>query len=198
MRASERWLVAPLVVLLLLSAAWIVVTIAVWAQVTVPDTPRPILFLAIVAGASVSLVLAAAIATAASRAPNLLARNTRLAALLYAWGGLVMLGVYEGTDLHWEHGWQYGAAMGLIAIGLLAFSPRLRDPSPRLVDLALWLTAAHGLAALAAIVFLFWSGKVWTAKGDWAANVVFIAGALGVISVCLATLAGRLAAQARS
>ena len=125
--------------------------------------------------------------------PLMASRNALMLALGYAWGGLSMLAVYLLTPLRWQHGWQYGA--GMVVIGALIWwvSRRLsvsawtRAMSQRLT----WLTLAHGSAATAALGWLILSGKLATTKADWAANIVFVCGALiitGVSAMGLRTL----------
>ena len=109
-------------------------------------------------------------------------------ASVYAWGGLAMLLVYELTQLHWRHGWQYGSMMLLIAGGLLAYVRALKNPSSRLasssaIERVVQLAAVHGIAAAAALGWLVLSGKLITYKGDWAANAIFLAGGLAIIFI---------------
>lgn len=185
-----RWVTALLLAVFLLSAG-ILLGLAAFEVPPATAAPRA----ALAAFVFVAFVLASAFATARANLHDLLAGNTRFAAIVYAWGSVAMLGVYEGTGLHWEHGWQYGAAMGVAALGLLAFAGQLRGPDAKLKRLAFWLTLAHGVAALAGISFLLWSGKVWALRSDWAANVVFLAGGLGVIGICMATAWGQAIAS---
>ncbi len=42
-------------------------------------------------------------------------RNTRLAALVYAWGAAAFFAIYGLTGIRWQHGFQYGAGAALIA-----------------------------------------------------------------------------------
>lgn len=109
-------------------------------------------------------------------------------ASVYAWGGLAMLLVYELTQLHWRHGWQYGSLMLLIAGGLLAYVRALKNPSSRLaspsaVERIVQLAAVHGIAAAVALGWLVLSGKLMTYKGDWAANAIFLAGGLAIVFI---------------
>ena len=126
--------------------------------------------------------------TAASvAAPGLLFHtmrgNTRLAALIYAWGAAAFFAVYGLTDVQWQHGLQYATGASLIAASLLYYVHRLGDdpngtpPSPA-------LTVLHGLAVTAGLVFLFAAGKLETTKGDWPANYIFLFGGLAVAGLC--------------
>lgn len=116
--------------------------------------------------------------------------NARLLALTYAWGAAAMFTVYRFSGLRWQHGWQYGAALTLVAALLFLFvgmigsrdSP-LRD---RRVLLAVQkLTVLHGASAIAGVGFLVVSGKLWSTKPDWAGNLIFLAGSLAVAALCL-------------
>lgn len=109
-------------------------------------------------------------------------RNTRLAALVYAWGAAAMLAVYEWSGLEWRHGWQYGTLMALVAAALILYVRRLGTHP---VMPPLWLTMLHAAAATAALVFLVGTNKLATVKGDWAANDVFLYGGIGIVAVCL-------------
>ncbi len=121
---------------------------------------------------------------------HMLRRNTRLTALVYAWGAAAMMAVYVLGDLKWRHGWQYGAAMALVSGALLWLVDRLGRPgntldTPRMLSSVVPLTLAHAIAAAAGLVFLVGSGKLSTVKGDWAANHVFLAGGLGIAALAL-------------
>ena len=101
-----------------------------------------------------------------------------------------MLASYYLTQLHWQHAWQYGAAMLLIAFSLYAYSTALGDPAspvraPRWLIATQRLTQVQGLAALAGILFILVSGKLTAGKSDWAANVVFVAGGITIAALSL-------------
>lgn len=121
---------------------------------------------------------------------HMLRRNTRLAAMTYAWGAAALMAVYVLGDLKWRHGWQYGAAMALIAGALLMLVDRLGRPgnvfdTPRMFARVVPLALAHAAAAAGGLVFLVGTGKLATVKGDWAANHVFLAGGLGIVALSL-------------
>ena len=123
-------------------------------------------------------------AASAADAPGLARRNTRLAALVYAWGGAAMLGVYSLAGLSWRHGWQYGLAMAIVAALLLLYVRHLgRQVRPEMPPLA--LTLLHGAAAAVGLGFLVGSGKLATTKGDWAANDVFLGGGVAIVLLCV-------------
>ncbi len=117
-------------------------------------------------------------------------RNARLIALTYAWGGLALLMVYKLSGLKWQHGWQYGSGMAVIAGGLLVLVHKLGDAATplrttagiqRLANLAL----AQSIAAAVGLVFLIGAGKLWSGKKDWAANHVFLIGGVTLVIVSL-------------
>jgi hypothetical protein len=112
-------------------------------------------------------------------------RNTVLLALLYAWGGLTLLTAYPIARLTWYHWGQYGVAMLLVAALLAALAragaareSSLRAPASRLLSLR--LVMLHGLAAAGGVGWLLVSGKAASVRGDWLANVVFVAGGVTV------------------
>ena len=110
-------------------------------------------------------------------------RNTRLAALVYAWAAAAFFAVYGLSTVRWQHGFQYGIAAALIAGGFLYYVHRMGSdgtgtaPAPR-------LTILHGLAVTAGLIFLLSSGKLQSMKGDWPANYIFLFGGLALVTVC--------------
>lgn len=126
-------------------------------------------------------------------ADALAARFARLLGTTWCWAGLAMLGCYYLTDLSWQHAWQYGAGMLLIA-AMIAFYAHarahnmhgLRGDNP--VRLARLATRLQGYAALAGVIVLALSGKLDPAKPDWAANIVFVAGGLAIFGLSSAAL----------
>lgn len=121
------------------------------------------------------------------------ARFARVIALAWAWAGAAMLGAYYLTALSWQHAWQYGLAMLLIAAGLVWYAGRRSDPAgpwarPDRVRLVRVATALQGLAAIVSVLLLSISGKVQPDGRDWAANIVFIAGGLALFSLSMAAL----------
>lgn len=110
-------------------------------------------------------------------------RNTRVAALVYAWGAAAFFAIYGLTPVRWQHGFQYASAATLIAGCLLFYVHRMgRDPSG--TPPAPFLTVLHGLAVTGGLVFLLSSGKLQSMKGDWPANYIFLFGALSLAGVC--------------
>jgi hypothetical protein len=115
--------------------------------------------------------------------------NAVLTGLVYAWGAIAMLATYSLTPLKWQHWWQYGAAMLLIAGAIFLYAYVLTAGhesyrSPRALEVLMGLTVAQGIAVVVALLWLLFSGKIYTPRGDWAANEIFIGGAvmLGMLS----------------
>ena len=111
--------------------------------------------------------------------------NTALLILAYTWGGIIMFAVYRLSGLRWQHGWQYAAGMGLIALALQVYAWRLahshsRLRHPRALAVAAQLSVLQALAAVTGVSFLLFSGMIASVKGDWAANQIFLAGGLAV------------------
>jgi len=126
----------------------------------------------------------------------------RLMAVNWAWAGLAMLGCYYLTDLSWQHAWQYGAGMLLIA-GLIVIYGRARlsvgsrFASAEMVARARWITLLQGVGALVGVVILAQSGKLDASRQDWAANVVFVVGGLSIFALSWAALRAERRAAAR-
>lgn len=147
-----------------------------------------------------ALVLNARLADAASGAPagerDVARSHALLLAVGWAWGGAAMLAVYLFSGLKWQHGWQYGSGMVLIA-GLIAlYASRLARPdnalaSPAALRGARIANAAQGIAAAVGVAWLSLSGKLATEKGDWAANDIFVAGALAIVALSALGLRAR-------
>jgi hypothetical protein len=119
------------------------------------------------------------------RMANAALQNAQLMVLAYLWGAVSMIAVYRLTGLRWQHGLQYGVGMALIATLHLAYAWLIAIPgsplrSERALQGATILMLAHGGAAATGIVFLVLTGKITSAKVDWAANQVFTAGGLAV------------------
>lgn len=130
-------------------------------------------------------------------APVAARRNARLIALAYAWGAVSMLAVYKIVGVRWQHGWQYGSGMALIAAGMFLYAHRLGDPAsglrtPRSLNTVLKLTVLHTAAAAMGLAFLFTSGKLKSPKGDWPANLIFLAGGLAVLTLSAIAVATQM------
>lgn len=118
--------------------------------------------------------------------------TTRFNALVYAWAAAAMLAIYLGTNVRWQHGWQYGTIFALIALAHATYIKMLaaRVPSvsaPSAVARAAQLALVQGTAAVLALTWMISIGKLSTSKGDWAANTIFVAGgvAIAVISAVI-------------
>ena len=112
--------------------------------------------------------------------------NARAMATTYGWGAAAMLAAYYLTPLSWQHAWQYGAGMALVALLLMAYARQVISAgnlfaNPRWLDAARIATLLQGVAALAGVVLLVLSGKLAAGRDDWAANVVFVAGGVAIV-----------------
>ena len=116
-----------------------------------------------------------------------LRRNARLIAIAYAWGAIAMQALYTTplTGLKWQHGWQYALVMMLLALGAFHMARALGDPSPERraswLALALPIAIANALLSAGGLAFLAVSGKLLARRSDWAANQVFLFGALTIM-----------------
>lgn len=116
--------------------------------------------------------------------------NAAFMAVTYLWGGAMMLAGYGFSALVWRHWWQYGAGMILIG-GVLALLSRgfarakSSGRSDTIVELAYRATQTQLAAAVLGLLFLAGSGKLASAKPDWAANHVFLAGGLVIVALCI-------------
>lgn len=112
-------------------------------------------------------------------------RNARLIAWTWAAGAISMLAVYRLSGLRWQHGWQYGSGMVVIAALVFVYALSIESPSsplrrPRLLNAVALMAAVQGIAGTAGIMMLVISGKLGSMKGDWAANIIFIAGGFAI------------------
>jgi lysylphosphatidylglycerol synthetase-like protein (DUF2156 family) len=87
--------------------------------------------------------------------------------------------------------------MVVIALLLAVYARAVADPNSRLASAAglRWArlaTLAHGVAALGGLAFLAGAGKIASAKGDWPANQIFLAGgvALALVSFIATAFGG--------
>jgi len=127
-----------------------------------------------------------------------LLQSSGLAAICYGWGAVAMQGVYLTpiTGLKWQHGWQYAAAMALLAAASLAFARSVSDPlrgvrptgTERPFRWALPLAAAQAGIAGVGLAALAISGKLFSARADWAANRVFAGLAVAILAVSVASI----------
>lgn len=118
-------------------------------------------------------------------------RNTRLAALVYAWGAAAFFAIYGLTAVRWQHGFQYGTGAALIAAALLYYVHKMgadgtnTPPAPA-------LTLLHGAAVAGGLVFLLSADKLSTPKGDWPANYIFLFGGLAILGLCYVAFATQM------
>jgi hypothetical protein len=116
-----------------------------------------------------------------------------------------MFAVYGLSALSWRHWWQYGAGMALLA-ALAYFVARYllgnnrTQPSRNALRTLTAMTLLQAAFVAVALVYLTGSGALDTAKDDWAANHIFLAGgiALGLISVVSLLTYRRLATRTAS
>jgi hypothetical protein len=123
--------------------------------------------------------------SSAEAQPMMASRNALMIALGYAWGGLSMLAVYLLTPLRWQHGWQYGAGMVIIGALVWMVSRRMATLQARADTFKRLMVVSfvHGGAATVALGWLIASGKFLSLKNDWAANIVFVSGALVIAGI---------------
>ena len=119
-------------------------------------------------------------------------RNARLIAIAYAWGAATLLIAYPISGLRWQHAWQYGAGMAVIALAIFAYAISVTKPDSPMATSGrqlrmLHLTIVHGMLALGGLGWLILSGKLASAKSDWLANLVFLTG--GVLAATLSAFA---------
>jgi hypothetical protein len=122
-------------------------------------------------------------------------RNTRLAALTYAWAGLAMQALYTTplTGLRWHHGWQYALIFALLAFAAFAYARALAPegqaaaPTP-LARLAAPLAIVQGIIAAGGLTYLAGSGKLLLHRADWAANIIFVSAALAIMVLSAVSL----------
>lgn len=118
-------------------------------------------------------------------------QTTLLVMLAYLWCALAFYAVYLGTSLRWQHGWEYGSAMLLVAVGHAIYLWHLDDPNasvstPKAIGRAVALAAFQAVAIACGLLWLIQSGKLSSVKGDWAANQLFLAG--GFTVMCLSVI----------
>jgi hypothetical protein len=117
--------------------------------------------------------------------------NAWLQAAAWGAGAASMLGVYLLSGLKWQHGWQYGTGMALIAVAAIGYARE-----PRWLNAVAVVVGLQGAAAAIGLAVLAGSGKLASVRSDWAANVIFVAGGvtIAILSV-LAVAAHRRAAS---
>jgi len=119
-----------------------------------------------------------------------LMQTTTLIMLAYLWCGLALLAIYLGTNVHWQHGWQYGTAMLIVAVGHAYYLSRLADPhddalsSRAAIEQAVRIASCQAILIGLSLIWLIGSGKLSSLRGDWAANQLFLAGGFAIVCLC--------------
>jgi heme O synthase-like polyprenyltransferase len=119
---------------------------------------------------------------------RVLQSTTRLTAWTMLWASAAFVIAYPLLGLRWQHGWQYGAGAGLLALGLFYYALRLHTPAdsvanPAAVEAARRLSMAFAVAVAGAIGWLIFSGKLATVKNDWLANDIFLGSAAAILAL---------------
>ena len=123
-----------------------------------------------------------------------LSRNARLIAIAYAWGAAAMQSLYTTpiTGLRWQHGWQYALVMLVLSLGAVHVAQGLSQSQvgrrEAWLSIAVPLSIANALLAAGGLLFLVLSGKLLVRRPDWAANLVFLFGALTVMVLAAVAL----------
>jgi len=120
-----------------------------------------------------------------------LIETTRLIMLAFLWCALAFYAIYLGTNIRWQHGWEYGSANLLIAGAYGYYLWRLTNPSdglssPLAIERMVKLAGYQAVLIGVGLVWLIGSGKLATHKGDWAANQLFLAGGFAIM--CLSVI----------
>jgi hypothetical protein len=118
-----------------------------------------------------------------------LLQTVRLIMLAYLWCGVAFLAIYLGTNVCWQHGWEYGTAMLVIAVGHAYYLSRLADPNdsystPAAIEQAIRIASYQAILIGLSLIWLIGSGKLSSLKGDWAANQLFLAGGFAIMCLC--------------
>jgi len=180
---------------------WLLVTAAMTFAAMVIGAASANQALVVVAGLLFVIVAVVSSWWFAARAENSVAtvsaRFARLIALSWGWAGAAMLGCYYLTDLSWQHAWQYGLAMVLIAGGAVWYARQRESGAPFFassvaIRTVRAVTMLQALAAIAGVVLLVLSDKLQPEGRDWAANIIFVTGGLVIFAQSMAALrAGR-------
>ncbi len=139
----------------------------------------------------------------ADRRRMALIRNSRMLGAAYAFCALAMMLLYTPrvTGLRWQHGWQYASAFSLLGILAFEYARMLAKPANErwvwLEEVAVPLAIGQSVFAAGGLAYLTLSGKILARRPDWAANVVFAAGAFMVMVGCAITLRTHLRLSGR-
>ncbi|MFM9941979.1 MAG: hypothetical protein ACKVP7_21050 [Hyphomicrobiaceae bacterium] len=116
-----------------------------------------------------------------------LGRNSRIMGAAYAFSAFAMQLLYATplTGLRWQHGWQYATAFALLAVLAFEYGRLVQTAAATtrawLASLAVPLLIGQTVFAGTSLAFLTLSGKVFTRRPDWAANMVFLFATLMVM-----------------
>ena len=119
-----------------------------------------------------------------------LRQTAQLIMIAYLWCALAFYTIYIGTHVRWQHGWEYGSALMLIALGHVYYLWRIADPNdtfstPSAIARAVRLAALQSIAIACGLIWLIASGKLSSLKGDWAANQLFLAGGFAIMCLSM-------------
>lgn len=121
------------------------------------------------------------------RVARVLSRNSRIVGVAYVFSAMAMQALYLTplTGLKWQHGWQYASAFALLAVTAFEYSrivvAATGEIRSRLMRMAVPLMIAQSVLSASGLAFLALSGKIFSRRPDWAANVVFLFAALMVM-----------------
>lgn len=126
--------------------------------------------------------------------------NARLMSLTYAWGAMVMISAYLLTGLYWYHAWQYASIMTLVGGALSGYAYLIASEdhvlrTPKALNVTAMLAVLQAAGALAGILFLVLSGKLYAHKSDWVANLVFFSGGVAIMMISTISVATHLRIQ---
>lgn len=131
--------------------------------------------------------------------PRLATINAALLSLGFVWGAASMFGVYLGTPLKWQHGWQYGTILALAAVGTYAVYRNLAGLwDAEMLNRLTWSTLILCWTVGGALFWLAGTGKLLSRKPDWAANIIFVTGGLIICGVCSMWLRSARLVRART
>ncbi len=119
-----------------------------------------------------------------------LRQTAQLIMLAYLWCALAFYAIYIGTHVRWQHGWEYGSALMLIALAHVFYLWRIADPkdkfaTPLAIARAVRLAFLQAVAIACGLIWLIGSGKLSSLKGDWAANQLFLAGGFAIMCLSM-------------
>ncbi len=119
-----------------------------------------------------------------------LRQTAQLIMLAYLWCALAFYAIYLGTQIHWQHGWEYGSALLVIGLAHAFYLWRLGDPKgpfsgPVAVARAVRLASFQAVAIACGLIWIIAAGKLSSPKGDWAANQLFLAGGFAIMCLSM-------------